>query len=135
MGFEAVWLFREFELDVDTSGAMTFALKTDLTENDLLSRYSTTFNTEATTTGRRTIRLQLPGNIKGRLEQIRISGASTMRLYGMRVWAKPLGGQVPWAWYAIEVVPTPDGYGAAKIPFIPSDIEWRWVDLPVDAVE
>lgn len=163
MGFESVYLYREMELLVDTSGPMTLHVFTEMPERDVRERHSFPFNTELTTGERRTVRVRLLGNLKGHLQQLRIDGPSTCVLYGVRVFAKVLGVDSAWQWYDIPLVNTPDGYvpsalpilstpegfGAAGLPIVPTPESWErqglplrgqqleasWVEIPVDAIE
>lgn len=163
MSFETVYLIREIELLADGGGPMTLHVYTDLPGYDVTAKASFPFDTEATTEERRPVRLRMPGTVKGQLKKLRIDGASSLRLFGVRVYAKPLGGPGAWNWYSVPVVKTPEGYSAAALPIVPTpegfsaaalpivptpegwDVqplplvasarEWQWVRLPVDEVE
>jgi len=160
MGFETVHLIREIELVADGSGPMTLHVFTELPGSDVREKHTVSFNTEESTAERRTVRARMRGNVKGQLQKLRIDGSNSLRLYGVRVFAKPLGGPGGWAWYPIPVVETPEGYSAAALPIAPtpegfdraalpivptaegweaqalplvaSGREWQWVRIPVD---
>jgi len=148
VGFESLWLYREIELLVDTSGPMTLTLLTELPWQKMQLRYSVPFDT-ASSTERVPVKIRLPGDVKGKLTQLRIDGPNQARLYGVRVFAKPLGIESAWRWYVIPVVETPEGYAAAPLPILPTPEGWSamklplietpleasWLDLPVDAIE
>lgn len=163
MGVQSVYLYRELELLVDTSGPMTLHVFTELPARDVRERHSIPFNTELTTGERRTVRVRLPGNVKGHLHKLRIDGPSTCVLYAVRVFAKELGVQSAWGWYDVPLVKTPEGYAAAGVPILPTpegfavaglpilptpegwdrqalplrqqQLEPVWVEIPVDAIE
>lgn len=162
MSFETVYLIREIELLADGSGPMTLHVHTELPGMHVSEKFSFPFDTEATTAERRPVRARMPGNVKGQLKKLRIDGPSSLQLYGVRVFAKPLGGRGAWAWYEAPVIKTPEGYSAAALPIVPtpegfdqgvlpilqtaelwelqplpllaSAREWQWVRLPVDEV-
>ncbi len=130
MGFETLYMFREVEILVDTSGLMTLILSTELPGQDIAARHTIQFDTTSTT-GRRPINLRLPGDVQGKLNQLRIEGANTMRLYGVRVYAKLLGVQSTWRWYNVPVVSTPDGYQSAGLPILPTPEGFSTAVLPI----
>jgi hypothetical protein len=133
MAFETVHLLGKVELDLDTSGPMTFTLLTDQPGDAMTVRHSEAINTETTTAGRRTIEFRLPGKTKGQLLDARISGPSVCRLYGARVWASAIGGTAPggWGWYSLPCRVTPDGFAAAPLPITPTPEAWSKALLPI----
>lgn len=82
---------KEIELDIDTDGAITADVKSDLPGNDLTVKKSSPVNTESTTTGRRMVRIPLEPYPEGRLWRVVLSGDQAMRLYGARLEVKPYG--------------------------------------------
>lgn len=160
MGLELCKIYRELELDIDTSGAVTLEVETELPGYDLTEKHSTTINTETTTPGRRPVRVRLPGEMKGAFLVLRITGSATTRLYGARVFARPLSVASRWAWYSVPGIrptphlygrfvlpirstpegfavgplpirPTPEGYGAAALPIRPTPEPFGNVRLPI----
>jgi len=129
VGFETLWLFRYLELDCDTDAPVNLNVLTDKPGDVIYVKRSQSFNTEDTTTGRRTVRIRFPGFAKGRLLQVRMEPLGVMRLYGARVYAKKLGVRAQWAWYALPVVPTPDLWSTFGIP-IPG-VQDLWSDAPI----
>lgn len=131
-GHESVWLFREVELDVDTSaGGAVLTIKTELPTENLEVKRTYSFNTETTTTGRKTVRVRLAGSTKGHLIQARIAPTGTMTLFGVKVFAKRLGGRDGWAWYPLPVVATPHEWTRVPLPIEPTPAAWRDVSLPI----
>lgn len=134
-GHQFVYLLREFELVASSTGPMTLHVGTELPDSDVKDRYTKPIDT-ATSTERLPIRVRLPGNVKGQLRQIRIDGVNVLRLFGMRVFAKQLGTNTAWNWYDVPgIADTPESYSAAALPLLASDREWRWVGVPVDAIQ
>ena len=151
MAFETVHLFRRVEFDIDTAGEATFTLSTDQPGDEVASRHTATINTDLTTTGRRTVKVRLPGNVRGKLYKAKLAGAGILRIYGGRIEARAIGlaGNAAWQWHPMPIVGTPELYGAAGLPIAGTPEAWsagglpipetplvpRWVDLPVDAIE
>ncbi len=147
-GFQYTKLFAIVEIDVDTDAASELIIKVDRPGDDMHQVLNFAFNTEATTTGRRTVTVSLPGSTRGRLFQPKITSQGVLRLYGMRVYAKVLdgGGKTSWRWYTIPVVPTQEdwqtfplpiprtqeGWESAQLPIRPTPKEASWVPLPMD---
>lgn len=145
MAFEYVWLFREIELNLDTSGPMTLTVSTELPESDVRPRLVSVLNTEITTVGRRTMDVRLPGTTRGHLLQLKLSGSNTARLYGVRVFARPLNAAASWNWYPVQVRetgeaylavplpirPTPEVYGDAALPITPTPEPFAVAGLPI----
>jgi hypothetical protein len=88
LGIQDVKDFAELQFDIDTDGAITYNVFTDLPNQTMASRATSTFNTEATTTGRRMVNIPL-SNIQGHLLQIKLSGTVAYRLYGIRARVRP----------------------------------------------
>jgi len=119
-GAERLWLFREIELLAESSGAAALEIFTETPGYALAEREEFALTA---TTGRRPFNFRLPGTCRGQTLQCKLTPGSnviTMLLQGS-VYAKPLGTQSAWAWYPIQMLPTPP--------------EWAWVELPVDAAE
>jgi hypothetical protein len=136
-GHELCTLFREVELDCDTSGTMTFRLLTDRPGESLVERVAQAFDTESTTTGRRRVQVRFSGTTRGHLAKFRIDGVNTLKLYGAKVLHKPIGlaGVTPWQWTPLPVPPTPDSWQSAAVDGMGETSDWVWVSLPVDAIE
>ena len=130
MGFETLYMFREVEILADTDGPMTFSLSTELPGQDVAARHIIEFDT-TTTTGRRPINLRMTGDVRGKLNQLRIDGPSAMRLYGVRVYAKALGIKSAWRWHNVPVVATQDGYQSAGLPILPTPEGFSTAGLPI----
>jgi hypothetical protein len=80
---------RELELDLDTGGAITYALTSDL--DFVPATVATgTVNTQATTARRRIVRLPLADPI-GNLWSLRLSGTQEVILYSARIYIRPIG--------------------------------------------
>jgi len=130
VGFETAHLFREVEILADTDGPMTFIISTEVPGRDVIQRYRFTFDTP-TTEKRLPVKIRVPGNVRGKLHQLRIEGQHVCRLYGVRVYAKPLGIKSAWRWYVIPVVPTPEDWSRAALPIVPTPEGWEAARLPI----
>lgn len=80
---------RELELDLDTSGDITYTLTAD---GNFVPTTAATgpVNTQASTPRRRIVRLPLADPI-GNLFSLRLSGTDEVILYGARLFVRPLG--------------------------------------------
>lgn len=142
-GHPIVTAAREIEIDCDSDGSRTLNLYTEQPDQALVLRHAASFNTEATTTGRRTVNLRVPAYACGRLWRLEMPAGAAIRLYGMRVYARGLRGP-DWQWVGVPgIVPTPADWSRVPLPLrVPdnslpagADDQWRWVSLPVDAIE
>lgn len=162
MGFETVWQFRELEFLLDTDAPCTLTVATEMPGYDIQVRHSVSIDT-TTTTGRRPVNVRLPNHTKGALLLPIITPTGAARLYGGRVYAKPLGDRSGWRWLPLPIRETPEGYVGAPLPIrqtpegfsgAPLPIRttpeaWerfplpiigtpavaRWIDVPVDSAE
>lgn len=146
MAVERVKEFREFELDVDTDAAAIFEFWTELPGQKMTQRFTLTFNTESTTTGRRPIHSRLPGGTKGALILCRITSSGAVRLFSARVMMRTMGLNSPWQWVDLPVEMTPPIFADAALPIEPTGVDYDrfqlpipetplvpiWVDVPVD---
>lgn len=130
MAFETVHLVRIIEFDLECSGAIALTLSSDLPGNAMAPREWLTI--PATPGGRRTVRFRLSGTTKGKLFQYELIPSAVMRLYGGRVFAKPLGGGADWAWFALPVEPTPAEWTPVKLPIEATSEEWTAIKLPIE---
>ena len=142
MGFEAVTLIREVQIDCDAPSQATFRIYSDIPSNAIALRVTKTISV---TTGRQSPSFMCPGSIRGRLWKWEITPTGLFRLYGMRVWARQLpGGR--WGWYDIPVTDTPeeftaiplpipttpDEFAELRLPVTPSEEAASWTTIPVD---
>lgn len=89
-GTEAVKNAKELELDIDTSGAVTYEIYSDMPANDMALRVTGTVNTETTTTRRRIVRI--PVDCEGRHFALKLTSASKeIILYGAKLFVRPFG--------------------------------------------
>jgi len=79
------------ELDLDTDGDVSAEVLTDLPGNNLSIKGGATFDTTATTTGRRMMRIPTEPYLEGRLWRVKLRGSSAMRLYGAKLEVKSYG--------------------------------------------
>lgn len=151
---ERVKLFRELDLDVQTTGA-TLYVYTDV-PGGLALRDTIAINTAG---------LRAPVNcrlvaMQGQHLKVKLVGPGT--LYQAKVCLRIMGAAGSWAWAQLPLRRTPEGFSTAKlpiretpegfgrgrlpirqtgefaaipIPLLGYDREWRWVQLPVDAIE
>jgi hypothetical protein len=126
--------FREFELDLDTSGPMQFTVSLELPGQNLAARGAYMVNTEVTTPGRRPWNMRGPGTLKGQLLRLRLAGGAIVRMWGGRVYARPLNSQGSWRWIALPIPETPVDWITTKLPIGQTDLGWQWIQFPMDAV-
>lgn len=126
-----VWIGREIEWDLDTDAQASFAIKTELAVRDITEKWTRTFDTESTTTGRRTVNFRLPGNLKWHLIQFQVVPSGIARLFGARIFAKRLGIQDSWQWYALPIPITPEAWSEAPLPIAPTPEAWAIAPLPI----
>lgn len=126
--------FREFELDLDTSGTMQFRVDLELPGQNLLTRNTYNVNTELTTPGRRPWNMRATGHLKGQLLRLRLSGAATARMWGGRAYVRPLNSRGSWRWIPLPIPETPVDWMTARLPGVgQTDLGWQWINFPVDA--
>lgn len=125
--------FREFELDLDTSGPMQFSVSLELPGQHLSTRSTFTVDTETTTPGRRPWSMRAPGTHKGQLLRVRLAGSSVVRMWGGRMYARPLNAQGSWRWLQLPMPETPVDWLTSKLPIGQTDLGWQWINFPVDA--
>lgn len=140
-------LFRFVEVLVDAPGGGTLTFSTDLPGGVMATRGTGNI---PVTSGRQPYRLCLPGTAKGKQYELSVvpAGASAVRLYAAKVYARALGPvPTPWAWYAVPVLETPvewqpirlpipqtsDDWQALKLPVAPTPDVPAWAQIPVDA--
>lgn len=133
MAFETVHLFQQVELDTDTEGDMTFEFSTDVPGDALTIKHTEIFNTDRTTPKRRTVNIRLPGTTRGKVYKGRISGAFVCRLFGARVFAKPIGKPEPtgWNWYPLPMEGTAELYSETPLPIEPTAEPYQETTLPI----
>ena len=94
LGSPGVKEIREVQLDLDTDGALTFDLHTELPGSSMVSRVTKAVNTETTTTGRKMLNLPLTADgatIDGKLARMFLRGSAAWRLYGAWLFCRPVG--------------------------------------------
>ena len=128
MGFEAVTLIREVQIDCDAPSQATLKIYSDIPSNIIALRVTKTISV---TTGRQTPSFMCPGNIRGRLWKWEITPNGLFRLYKMRVWARQLPGGT-WGWYEIPVTATPETFTAIPLPIPNTPDEFVALRLPVE---
>lgn len=132
--FEYPHVFREVEISgqlAGTSPSAKLEFFTELAGQNVAETYEKTF---ATAVARDTWNVRLPYTTKGHLYKPRITCiAGSLKVFGMRCFAAPLGGRAVWRWLGVPVPPTPDQWlmeaiGMKNTPEIPD-----WLDLGNDA--
>jgi hypothetical protein len=122
MGFETLYLYREVELDVSLVAASTLTISTELSQFEKVL---------AVTSGRVPVNVRLTGDVRGKLPKFKLAPTGVCILYGARVWAKALGVESTWRWYALPVVETPEGYASAPLPIVPTPEGFSDAPLPI----
>jgi hypothetical protein len=114
MPFERVTLFAILEFDYLAPAGALGHFYTDLPGNVIAERTAGLAIPAAAT--RRTIKLRLPGTVKGKKYQVKVTSAGAVILFGGRVYARPLGLGAEWAWYALPIPATGDAWSDFKLP-------------------
>ena len=126
MAFEKVHLLGKVELDIVASAGGTLTIQTDIPGEAMADRGTVTIPTCT----RRVVRSRLPYNFHGHLFQFKVTATGTVRLYGVRVWARELpGGQ--WQWYPLPVPETSEAWSAFKLLVPPTAEDWSDVRVPI----
>jgi hypothetical protein len=128
-GTERIKLHKRLEVDIQSDGPLTLTFYTNQT-GSMAAVYTTTINTAGL---RKTLELMLPFNTRGRLANIQIGGASSGRLYGARVWTRPVNEPAAqWEWHAFPVEDSESLPQTVKLPIEATAAEFKWAELPVD---
>lgn len=125
--------FREFELDIETEGPMQLNVSLDLPGKHISNATSFTVNTQATTAGRRIFSGRGPGTLKGQILRVRLSGGSIVRMWGGRVYLRPLNAAGSWRWIDLPIPSTNIDWMTAKLPIGSTDLGWQWINFPMDS--
>jgi hypothetical protein len=116
-------LFGAVEIVADTNGQVAFAQLSELPNYDLQNRNTLSFDT--TTTGRAPIMIPLSHGTRGKLLQVVLTpGASILRLFSVRVWARNFdksSGGGAWRWLTLFSAPETVGAGEDS----------KWADIEV----
>ncbi|HTB10937.1 MAG TPA: hypothetical protein VK752_05175 [Bryobacteraceae bacterium] len=127
-GTERIKLFKRLEIDIQSDGPLLVTLSTNQL-GTMGAAYAASINTSGL---RRTLELMLPANTRGRLVNIQIGGASSGRLYGARVWTRPVNEpSAQWEWHAFPVEDSESLPQTVKLPIEPTAAEFKWAELPV----
>jgi hypothetical protein len=147
-GSERVKLFKKIWVDIETDGlgSVTVTVLTDQS-GSMGAIYTATLATNGV---RKSYKLYLPLNARGRLMRIQIGGPTAAIVYHVRVWtreANQTGAQWAWRDYPVEpsgvlpewtdvpMEPTPPQFDWAQLPVEPTPPEWSWMPLPVNPTE
>lgn len=123
--------FRDFELDVDTTGGMLLDVSLELPGQSISTR--TSFTLMGGNTGRRIHTGRGPGTLKGQILRLTLGAGSVVRMWGGRVYLRPLNATGAWRWIELPIPPTPVDWLTGKLPIGQTDLGWQWIDFPVDA--
>jgi hypothetical protein len=127
-GTERVKTVKKLEADFQTDGPLTLTLFTNQT-GSMAAQYTTVVNTGGL---RQTLEFVMPINIRGRLARVEITGASSGRLYGLRLWMRPLNEPgASWSWAAFPMEESQTLAEWKPLPVEPTPAEFQWSDLPV----
>jgi hypothetical protein len=123
---ERITLFGIIDVELESTGAGTLTLSTDLPGNAMVVRETKPI---AATVSRTVVRFRLAGTTKGHLYNLKIqpNNGVVMRIFSAKIWARVMPGE--WAWYAVPVPATGD-WTEAKLP-IPPMGEWAAQPLPI----
>jgi hypothetical protein len=130
---QLVTLFKLVEVLIDSPAGCTLQFFTDMPGDALTVRVTDTI---AATAGRHPHRMVLPGFVKGKLYQMKITptGGVGMSIYSAKVYARPLGPPpAPWAWYSVPgIFATQDDWTAMKLPIEQTSDQYQALKLPVE---
>jgi hypothetical protein len=136
--FPIIALVREVELDVETDSAATLGVYSGLPGAALALQHSGAVDSSAT--GRRPVNVRVPSTTLGHHFELRLWGAET-RLFGGRMYCRPLGMAADWRWVAIpNIIPTAEEWSDFRLPIRGGALpagggdDWRWVDLATDDI-
>lgn len=119
------------KLEIDLNGTVTLNLYTDEP-----APLQIAFTQTISTTGRQTVKVRLPQNIRGRLWRIDLSTTATARVYAIRGWMRVIGEAAPmdWNWqsFALEASETLPAW--VDLPVAPTPEEWTWVPAPLEGL-
>jgi hypothetical protein len=128
-GDERVKLYKRLEVDLASDGGATIHVYTNA--SGVMTRvYTTTVNTAG---NRKTLKLGLPLNTRGRLLRIEVLSSQPVRLYRLRVWLRVTAVEATWAWanYPLEGSPELPEWVTLPLPEIPGTSDtWQWIDIP-----
>ncbi len=129
-------IFRNLEITAQSSGAVLVETFTELPNQDMRRIDNQTINPASSTTRRVPVILRLPGNCKGELQRLRVSGNATVRIFGMKLLGRRLeiNGGV-WQWYPVPLEATLDAWIPIQMPVRDTPEAFTWIDLPVDVIE
>jgi hypothetical protein len=131
VAFQVAHLLRIVELLCESTGTVTLKIYSDLPGDQVALRETKTINLSAVT-GRRTARFRLAGTTKGKIFRFEITSDGVVRLYGARVYSKPVGFGSDWEWSALPVEETPDEWTVVRLPIAESEEDWTAVPVPID---
>lgn len=118
----------EFDMQTDTTNAVTLTLWTDQPNGAMTQQFSTTITTGG---ARRTVKIPLTQGIRGRRLQVQMTGTG-VRLFAGRVWLRPLNEpKAQWTWAPLPIEPTKETFEWASFPVNPTPpgqdaAQWIW---------
>lgn len=131
-GDERVKLIKEVEVVCDTDGPATFRVYTELPNQSMVLARQEMFNSEDTTTGRRTFKLRMPGNVSGRLIRAEVeAGSSPCRILSARARIRVVGEASNWTWVDFPMAQGSLVRQWIDLPVKPTPALAEWVDLPI----
>lgn len=129
MAFERVALFAILEFDYHAPAGALAHFYTDLPGNAIAER--TAGLILPASTGRRTVKCRLGGTVKGKKYEVKVTSAGAVFLFGGRVYARPLGVDAQWDWYALPIPPTSNEFTEYKLPIPKTAEEFTEFKLPI----
>lgn len=117
------------KLEIDVAGVAAFAVWTDEPDG-LASRVTKTIDTGG---ARKTVRVNLPPNVRGRLWRIDATTTGVARIYAIRAWMRVTGEAQPggWAWQSFALEPSGTLPAWSPLPVVPTSEEWTWLPVPL----
>lgn len=106
-GTERVKMIKELEI-VYSGFAGQITVESDLPGNAIILRGTAPF---PQVSGEQSIKIRLPGTIKGRLFRFKITDTADVRIEAVRAFLKMIGepNATPWHWLGLPLEPTQDG--------------------------
>lgn len=128
---ERVKSYKKIEIDMRADAPVTMTFFTDQSGSP-----QQVFSQVLANAGRQASSFNIPNGIRGRLLRISLTSAGQARIYGLRVWARPLNEpDAKWGWvnYPLEESEVLPAWRDIAIPETPAD--WSWSEFPVNPTQ
>lgn len=127
-------LYRKIILDIDLVNVATLEVRTEQPGATQALRQAYTLNPLGAGLGRSPIKVLLPGTTRGRHIKLKLSSTGIVRLYGAKVYFRPVGENqaASWRWATVPVEITPDLFSPVRLPIEPTPDFFADAKLPIE---